>query len=73
MGDLIRTVRAALSDALAVLLPESCAGCGAGDTGLCEECATALSPKCEQTRLEGEVQVVSGLRFEGAVARIVRS
>jgi valyl-tRNA synthetase len=37
-------IRDAALDALAVLLPVGCAGCGAPDRGLCAECRAALSP-----------------------------
>jgi ComF family protein len=73
MDDVIRGVRAALSDALAVLFPESCAGCGAGYAVLCAECVVALAPVCAQTRLASGARVVSGLRFDGVAARVVRS
>jgi len=37
-------LRAALLDAAALLLPVSCAGCGADDRALCGDCAAALAP-----------------------------
>jgi ComF family protein len=62
-------VREALLDALAVLLPVECAGCGTDDRALCDPCRVALAP--EVTRRDvGGLPVWAGLRYEG-VARTV--
>jgi ComF family protein len=62
-------VRDALLDALAVLLPVECAGCGADDRALCAECRAALGPEVS-ARDVGGLRVWAGLRYEG-VARAV--
>lgn len=70
-GWIARTVRAALGDALALVLPISCAGCDAEDTALCEACAQELRPL--PTLRNGEVPVWSGLDFSGVPARVIRA
>lgn len=69
------TVRAALADALALLLPVACAGCDAPDVALCEECVAALRPAAASRPLPGPsgIRVWSGLRFEAVPARVVRA
>jgi predicted amidophosphoribosyltransferase len=69
-------VREACADALALLLPVSCAGCGEPDVSLCERCALALAPDPRQTGVPepgGDVVVWSGLAFEGVAARVLRA
>jgi predicted amidophosphoribosyltransferase len=69
-------VSAALADALALLLPVVCAGCGAPDADLCEACSDGLTPRTDTRRIDaagGPIAVCSGLRFEGATARVVRA
>jgi predicted amidophosphoribosyltransferase len=64
------TVRAAFAEALALVLPVTCAGCDAPDVPLCETCRDRLSPAV--TRSGRSVRVWSGLAFEGVPARVVR-
>jgi predicted amidophosphoribosyltransferase len=69
-------VRGALSQALALLLPVQCPGCGEEDVSLCEGCQDALTPRPLRRELDvsgGAVPVWSGLRFEGVVAHVLRS
>jgi len=69
-------VREACADALALLLPVSCAGCDAPDVTLCGGCATALAarPRCQVLATsEGEIEVWSALTFEGVPARVLRA
>lgn len=73
MEDLALLVRQACADALALLLPESCAGCGQGDVALCAPCASALVPAPEDRELPGGVRVVSALAFTGVPARVIRA
>ncbi|MFB8147781.1 ComF family protein [Microbacterium sp. NPDC056003] len=66
----------ALAGALALLLPVVCAGCGAPDADVCEQCRLALAPRVDTRWVDavgGAVPVCSGLRFEGVTARIVRA
>lgn len=73
---LVVAVRAACADALALLLPVSCAGCDEPDVALCERCALALAPNPRRQVIEapgGEIAVWSGLVFEGVAARVLRA
>jgi ComF family protein len=64
-------VREAALDALAVLLPVECAGCGAEDRGLCSSCRASLVPEVS-SRLVGEgLRVWSGLEYDGVVREVV--
>jgi predicted amidophosphoribosyltransferase len=65
-------LRRALADALTFVLPVDCAGCGTPDVALCEECLRALNPAPTLRDVDG-VPVWSGLRFEGAPARVLRA
>ena len=58
----------ALRDALALLLPVECAGCGVADRSLCSTCRTALVPEVTSRLLSPTFRVWSGLEYEG-VAR----
>lgn len=66
------TVRAALAEALALVLPVACAGCDEPDVSLCEGCAEALRPGVRRRDL-ATVTVWSGLGFEGVPARVIRA
>ncbi len=63
------TMRAALAEALALVLPVECAGCGEPDVSLCERCLAELRPRVRRSRDD----VWSGLPFEGVTARVVRA
>jgi predicted amidophosphoribosyltransferase len=63
------TVRHALSEALALVLPIACAGCDEPDVALCELCAAELEPRV--TRAAPDVW--SGLPFEAVPARVIRA
>jgi len=69
------TVRGALAEALALVLPVVCAGCGEPDVALCEACAEALRPAAERQTLAADdpMPVWSGLRFDGVTARVLRA
>ncbi|WP_203580674.1 ComF family protein [Microbacterium hibisci] len=69
-------VREACSDALALLLPVTCAGCDEPDVSLCERCALALAPDVRRQTVPsatGELVVWSGLAFDGVAARVLRA
>lgn len=66
-------VRAALADALAILLPVQCAACDEPDTVLCATCRRGLAPVPRRTTLRSGVSVESGLAFDGVAARVIRS
>jgi ComF family protein len=67
--------RGALRDALAVLFPVTCAGCGADDRALCASCASALLFRPRVQSLpgagSGELTVLSAIEYEGAARRII--
>lgn len=56
----------ALLDALAVLSPISCAGCGSPDRALCAVCRAALSPRVVARPLDG-FTVYTALEYVGVV------
>jgi ComF family protein len=62
---------AAALDALAVLLPVSCAGCGADDRGLCSVCRSQLVPTPVEQQLDGGLCVVSALHYDGTARRSI--
>jgi ComF family protein len=62
-------IAAALLDALAVLSPVDCAGCGSPDRALCEHCQFELEPVVTPRTLPGGSTVFTALRYEGVVRR----
>lgn len=70
------TVRTALAGALALVLPEVCAGCGIADVALCATCAAALQPQPAAQLIDvagTAIPVWSGLVFDGVAARVIRA
>ena len=65
-------LREPLLDALAVLWPVECAGCGVPDRALCARCRAALTPAVV-VREEGGLSVVSAGRYAGAVRGVILS
>jgi len=63
--------RDALLDALALLSPVECAGCGAPDRSLCAACALQLVPAPTPRLTPGGLTVVTSLHYEGAVRRVI--
>jgi predicted amidophosphoribosyltransferase len=61
----------ALLDALAVLLPVDCAGCGAPDRSVCEACRAALLQPVIHSRTPGGLPVRSALRYEGTARALL--
>ena len=64
------SLRDAALDALALLLPVECAGCGLPDRAVCAACRAALRPEPSGRRLPDGTPVLSGLEYDG-VARAV--
>lgn len=62
-SDFRSTIRDAVLDASAVLLPVSCAGCSAPDRSLCPGCARALTPEVRRHTVAG-VPVWSSLDYD---------
>lgn len=58
----------ALLDALAVLFPVDCAGCGAADRSVCEACRASLGQPVIHSRTPGGLPVRSAVGYE-AIAR----
>ncbi len=68
---MLRMLRDALLDALAVLSPVECSGCGAPDRGLCDGCRSALLPEPTVRRLADGTVVRAALRYEGVPRRVL--
>jgi predicted amidophosphoribosyltransferase len=64
-------IRTAIADALALVLPVACAGCGAPDLAVCRTCARALEGQVLLTRRPGGLQVWSAAVYDGPVARLL--
>ena len=62
-------IAGALLDALAVLSPVDCAGCGSPDRALCEQCQLELEPAVTPRTLSDGATVFTALRYEGVVRR----
>lgn len=62
------TVRDAMLDALAVLMPVECVGCGAPDRSVCSACRAMLAADLRQHALADGTPVLSALDYSG-VAR----
>lgn len=60
----------ALLDALAIVLPVECAGCGAPDRALCDSCGQRLVARITHHRV-GELVVVSALRYDDEARRVI--
>jgi predicted amidophosphoribosyltransferase len=60
----------AVHDALAVLVPVTCAGCGAPDRAVCAACRCELVPAVHAVERAG-MRVWAAHRYEGAVARLI--
>ena len=65
------TIREVLHDAAGLLLPTSCAGCGAAGRSLCERCRLALVPDVLSRVLADGTRVWSGLSYEGVARRVI--
>lgn len=64
-------IRSALLDALAVVLPVECAGCGAPDRSVCARCAGVLEPAVVPRSTPHGIRCFTALRYEGEVRSIV--
>jgi predicted amidophosphoribosyltransferase len=70
--DALLLVRGAVADALALVLPAQCVGCGDAGDPVCGPCRQTLHPRVVTTDLEG-LRVCSGLAFEAVAARVIRA
>ncbi|MCU1437186.1 MAG: ComF family protein [Naasia sp.] len=64
-------IREAVLDALALVLPVSCAGCGAPDRPVCASCRRAFQGELLERRLPGGLIVRSAAAHEGVAGRVV--
>ena len=67
------TIRAALLDALALVSPIECAGCGALDRSLCAGCLESLSARVTVHALADGTPVWAALEYDGVVRRAILS
>jgi len=65
--------RDALLDAWALVMPVECAGCEAPDRALCSACSSSLVPLPTRRSTPGGLPVVTALRYEGVVRRVILS
>ena len=63
-------LRAAVLDAVSLVLPVECAGCGSRDRSLCVRCHALLEPVLVSHELAG-IPGVSTLRYDGEVRNIL--
>lgn len=61
------TITSALLDALALVSPVECAGCGTPDRALCPACASTLAARVTTHDLATGTRVWSALTYEGVV------
>ena len=71
MPSRLDAVREAALDALALLLPVECAGCGLPDRAVCADCRADLRPEPSARRLPDGTPVFSGLDYDGAVRAVI--
>lgn len=64
-------LRDAFRDAWAVLFPVECAGCGADDRSLCDDCCRALIPDVTARAGPDGLRVHTALRYETVVRRVL--
>lgn len=70
--------RGALLDALALVLPVACAGCGEPDRSVCDDCRARLAPAPVPVARDGMagwrgLSAWAGLEYADAAARVIRS
>ncbi|PZQ89753.1 MAG: hypothetical protein DI534_08145 [Leifsonia xyli] len=67
----IHELREALLDALALVLPVACAGCGVEGRELCAVCHDRLAPEPLRTTASGDLPVFAGAPYRDEVQRVV--
>jgi ComF family protein len=63
--------RAAILDALAVLFPVDCAGCGKPDRSVCDDCQGELAATITRSTLADGTVLFSALHYEGVARRVI--
>lgn len=71
MPPLPTALREAFLDALAVLAPTECSGCGSPDRALCARCRAALKPEIAGVAVPGVGTVWHALDYAGAARRVL--
>jgi predicted amidophosphoribosyltransferase len=61
----------AMLDALAVLFPVDCAGCGAADRAVCDGCRAQLAPRVHRGSLPDGTPFAAGLAYEDVPRAVV--
>ncbi|HWM35312.1 MAG TPA: phosphoribosyltransferase family protein [Pseudolysinimonas sp.] len=61
----------AVLDALAVVLPVDCAGCGRPDRGVCDDCRRGLEPEVVSRPVDPGLRVWSGLDYDGVAREVL--
>jgi predicted amidophosphoribosyltransferase len=64
-------LREAILDAMAVVLPVTCAGCGVDDRSLCDGCRGQLQPRPFVRELDDGTPVWAALAYDGVVRRAI--
>ncbi|MCU1419739.1 MAG: ComF family protein [Homoserinimonas sp.] len=64
-------IRTALFDAWAVIMPVTCAGCGAADRALCESCRPQLTPHVVVHSLTDGTPISTALGYDGEVRSMI--
>jgi predicted amidophosphoribosyltransferase len=64
LANIVLAVRDSIRDAAAVLSPVDCAGCGAPDRSLCDDCRVAIAAEVTPHDVAG-LAVFTALRYEG--------
>jgi predicted amidophosphoribosyltransferase len=64
-------LRDAVLDAIAVVLPVTCAGCGADDRSLCDGCRGQLQPRPFVRQLDDGTPVWAALAYDAVVRRVI--
>lgn len=68
--DAPRRLKSALLDALAVIAPTTCAGCGGHDRALCDACIAALRPAVREVDLDG-LRVAYAQEYDGVMRSVL--
>jgi ComF family protein len=68
---MLQALRTAVLDALALLVPVDCAGCGAPDRALCDDCDAQLTATVTWSTLPDGTPMHSALRYEGVSRRVI--